>query len=127
MSETPKKHRLSGNDSAKGKGFSSTNQPAPELKSAGWGKKKATKELLNLLLSGNDATSIEIRESLAQILGVEPDSLKAMTLEEVMDMKQIQRAIAGGRDWKALKEVVYGQKMIMEGAQKIVVTVKKKP
>lgn len=38
---------FNGIEDAKGNGFSSTNQPTPEQKSAGWQKKKAREEFVN--------------------------------------------------------------------------------
>lgn len=100
--------------------FTSKNQPTPEQKSAGWAKKKALKELLNLCISGNDPVSTKARESLAQILGVKASALKKMTFEEVMDLRQIQRAFNDTRAWKAIKDTVYGQKHDIEHSGHIV-------
>lgn len=91
--------------------FSKDNQPTPEQKSLGWAKKRTLKELLSLCISGNDEISIEVREKLAEMLGLKPDDIKGMTFEEAMDLKQAQRAMVSGRDWKHLKDVVYGQKI----------------
>ncbi len=87
----------------------------PEQKSAGWAKKRTLKELLNLCLIGDDQTSIKAREALSTILKCNPDELKGMTFEEVMDLRQIQRAWNDSRAWKAIKDVVYGSNMQITG------------
>lgn len=94
--------------------FSKKNQPKPEKKSAGWKKKLLLKDLLNLCLGGKDEKSVTLRETLAPLLGVKPDALKAMTFEEAIDMRQIQRAMNDTHAWKAIKDVVYGSKSAVD-------------
>src|ERR1700722_6551384 len=87
-------------------------QPTPEQKSAGWAKKKTLKELLNLCLKGNDEASKEVRKLLSSFLGLSEAELISLSLEEAMDLKQIQKAINKGDTlaWRAIKEQVYGMK-----------------
>lgn len=103
----------------KGTQFSKKNQPTPEKKSAGWKRKLMLKELLNICINGNDAMSKELRKSLAKILKIPANELKAMTFEEAMDLSQIQRAMHSTKAWKDIKEVVYGQKHEINGDMNI--------
>ena len=108
------KKRLNNLRNTEANQFSKTKQPTPEKKAAGWAKKKSLKELLNLCLNGNDAVAKDTREKLAIILGKKPDDIRKMTFEEVIDMRQIYRAMSNGRDWKALKEIAYGTKINLD-------------
>ncbi len=111
--------RLKNLHPERGKKFSKTNQPSKEQKSLGWQRKKALKELLNLCISGSDDTSKNARSSLAKIIGCKPADLKTMTFEEVIDLKQIQRAMKSGLDWERIKKTVYGQRHQIEADMRI--------
>jgi len=92
-------------------------QPTPEQKSAGWAKKRMLKDLLNLCLTGKDRASMEARRLLGEMLNLNEDEITKLTLEEAMDLRQIQKAItkADTPAWKAIKEVMYGTKTEITG------------
>ena len=72
--------------------FSSENQPSPEAKSLGHKRKRALKDLAEALITGE---GLEKAKRIADSVGVEL-GLDEFTLENVMTLRQIEKALAKG-------------------------------
>lgn len=99
--------------------FSSTNQPSPEAKSAGWWKKRKGKDVLKALLQlkfdGSHLDSLgqiiipnKIRQQASLYFGV-PEAY--ITVEMIAAMKQLAMAIQTGdtNAFNAIWEKAYGK------------------
>lgn len=76
------------------KPFSNTNQPSPEAKKAGWAKRNALRDLLNITTGAKfEGSTKDYRELTAKYLGIEE---KYVTVKMVMEFRQIEKAILKG-------------------------------
>lgn len=72
--------------------FTSENQPSPKAKSLGHKRKRALKDLAEALITGE---GLEKAKRIADSVGVEL-GLDEFTLENVMTLRQIEKALAKG-------------------------------
>ncbi len=94
---TGKKRREANLKNGKATQFTKKRQPSPKKKKAGWLKKKALTDLLELGVKGKDEGSSQIRKVIASYLGCkESDISKDLTLEVAMHLRQIDKAIKKG-------------------------------
>lgn len=87
---------FTGIEDAKGKGFTSTNQPTPEQKSAGWAKKKARDEFIeriygkmNALSKRDDLTNREIIDLAKIAIEISGDKKETRDLNGNLAVKEV--------------------------------------
>lgn len=76
------------------KPFTKENQPDPELKKAGWARKKALKELIDIQMCGKmEGSTINYRKLTAQFYGIDESDV---TVRMALEYRQIEKALKGG-------------------------------
>lgn len=89
----------------KGKKFSAANQPSKEKKKAGWARRNALKDILNISVNRMfEGTKKNYTQLAAAFLGI---PVKEVSLRMVMEYRQIEKAVLQG-DTSAF-EAVYNR------------------
>lgn len=86
--------------------ISRQNQPAPPLKSAGWQKKKFTRQIIREFLEGKFDLSPELKKQFQAKFGIDPDTI---TVGAAVTMQQAMLAMGSGTTAKQAAEFLFNQ------------------
>lgn len=86
--------------------FTSDKQPEGSIKSAGWQKKKFTRQIIREFLEGKFDLSPELKKQFAAKFGIDPDDI---TVGQATMMQQAMLAMGSGTTARQAAEFLFNQ------------------